>query len=205
MRRVLLLTLAGVALLLVASQLALPPLVERRVQDRLERDGGTASASLSAFPAVRLLFEDGDSFAVRGSGLRVDVTRREPVLDRLDGFDEVRVRLRDVDANPIAVDSFELSRGEGEETYRVRMVGQSSPREVAAFLGSRAGGVLGGVLGDLAGARLPGGAQRVPVTVDASVESRDGDVEVTSATGSVAGVPGGPLAELVVAAVVRQL
>ena len=87
----------------------------------------------------------------------------------------------------------------------MRMVGQSSPREVAAFLGSRAGGVLGGVLGDLAGARLPGGAQRVPVTVDASVESRDGDVEVTSATGSVAGVPGGPLAELVVAAVVRQL
>jgi hypothetical protein len=206
MPRVLLLTVAGVAVLAAACQLALPALAERQVEKRLERDGGTASASLAAFPAPRLLFGDGDSFEVRGGGLRVDVTERERVLDRLDGFDEVDVRLEDVDADPLAIESFELSRREGAATYRVRVTGETSPREVAAFLGSQAGGVLGGVLGDLAAGRLPGGGdERVPLAIDASVESHGGNAEVTSATGSVAGVPGGPLAELVVEAVVRRL
>jgi hypothetical protein len=206
MRRVLPLTLAAVVVLLVACQLALPPLAERRMQDRLERNGGAARVDLSALPAPRLLFGDGDSFEVRGSGLRVDVARRERVLERLDGFDEVDVRLTDVDASPLAVSSFELTRAEHEMGYDVRVTGETSPREVAAFLGSQAGGVLGGVLGDLAAGRLPGGGDaRVPLAIDAEVESRDGDVEVTSATGAVAGVPGGPLAELLIEAVVQQL
>ena len=39
----------------------------------------------------------------------------------------------------------------------------------------------------------------------AEVESRDGRVEVTDTSGSVAGVPAGPFAELVIELVVRRL
>jgi hypothetical protein len=46
---------------LVASQLLVPGLAERGVEDRLTEDGSTASVSLSAFPAVRLLFDDGQA------------------------------------------------------------------------------------------------------------------------------------------------
>jgi hypothetical protein len=109
-------------------------------------------------------------------------------------------------AEPLDVDEFELVRDEGEGGYRVRMTGETTPREVVAFLGSRAGGALGGVLGDLAADGLPGGGDEpVPVDIEADVVSRDGEVAVASASGSVAGVPAGPLAELVVEAVVQQL
>jgi hypothetical protein len=206
MRRAPLITLGVLVLLLAAAQVALPSLAERKVEDRVERNGGDARVSVAALPAARLLFGDGDSLEVRGSGLRVDVGRRERVLERLDGFDRVDVRLTRVEADPLEVSSFVLERAEGEDGYRVRMSAETSPRDVAGFLGSQAGGLLGGVLGDLAAGGLPGGGEeRVPLDIRADVESRDGNVAVTSSSGSVAGVPAGPLAEIVVEAVARQL
>jgi hypothetical protein len=206
MPRIALLPIAVVAALLVASQFVLPELAERRVENRLERGGGEATASLSAFPALRLLFDDGDSFEAEGRGLRVDVTRREQVLERLDGFGEVRVRLTEVVAGPLDVSTFDLRRAKGQPNYDVRISAETSPRDVAAFLGSSAGGPLGGVLGSLAAESLPGGGARpVPFDLDAQVESREGDVVVSAADGSVAGVPAGPLAELLIEAVALQL
>jgi hypothetical protein len=198
--------LATLLLLLAVCQFVLPPLTERQVSDRIEENGGTASVSVEAFPAPRLLFGDGDSLRVRGRGLEVDLADQRQVLERLDGFDSVDVRITDMRAEPLDVDEFELVRDEGEGGYRVRMTGETTPREVVAFLGSRAGGALGGVLGDLAADGLPGGGDEpVPVDIEADVVSRDGEVAVASASGSVAGVPAGPLAELVVEAVVQQL
>jgi hypothetical protein len=205
-RNAVLIILASVVVLLALCQLTLPGFAERKVKDRIEGNGGTASVSVSAFPAPRLLFRDGDSLVVRGEGTSVDLTGREKVLDRLDGFDSVDVRMTKVEAGPLDLSSVALVRGEGDSSYRVRVDGQTSPRDVAGFLGSQAGGLFGGVLGDLAAGRLPGGgAERVPLHVTADVESRDGEVDVTSADGSVAGVPAGPLAEIVVQAVARQL
>ena len=198
--------LATLLVLLAVCQFVLPPLAERRVSDRIEENAGTARVSIDAFPAPRLLFGDGDRLSVRGSGLEVDLSEQRRVLERLDGFDSVDVRITDMRADPLEVDEFELARAEGEGDYRVRMTAETTPREVAGFLGSRAGGPLGGMLGDLAAGSLPGdGDEAVPVDIEAEVVSRDGEVAVASASGSVAGVPAGPLAELVVEAVVRQL
>jgi hypothetical protein len=198
--------LATLLLLLALSQFVLPPLAERKVEDRVKENGGTAQVSISAFPAPRLLFGDGDSLRVRGSGLEVDAVERQRVLERLDGFDSVEVRLTDVRADPLDVETFELTRAEGEGDYSLRMGAETTPREVAGFLASRAGGPLGGMLGDLAAGNLPGGGDEpLPLDIEADVVSRDGEVAVASASGSVAGVPAGPLAELVVEAVARQL
>jgi hypothetical protein len=198
--------LATLLVLLAVCQFVLPPLAERRVSDRIEENAGTARVSIDAFPAPRLLFGDGDRLSVRGSGLEVDLSEQRRVLERLDGFDSVDVRITEMRADPLEVDEFELARAEGEGDYRVRMTAETTPREVAGFLGSRAGGPLGGMLGDLAAGSLPGdGDEAVPVDIEADVVSRDGEVAVASASGSVAGVPAGPLAELVVEAVVRQL
>ena len=199
-------TLAVLLVVLAAFQFVLPPLVERKVRDRVAEHGGTARVEISAFPAPRLLVGDGDSLRVRGNGIEVEVEQEQRVLERLDGFDSVDVRLDDVTADPLDVETFELTRAEGDGDYLLRMNGETSPREVAAFLGSRAGGPLGGALGDLAADNLPGGGnERLPVDIEADVLSRDGEVAVSSASGSVAGLPAGPLAEFVVEAVVRQL
>jgi hypothetical protein len=199
--------LAGLLVaLLVASQLALPVLAEHRAESRLEEGGGQAKVEVSAFPAPRLLFGDGDRFEAQGRGLSVDVGRQGGDLGRLDGFGEVRVHLTDVSAGPLAVRDFVLSRAKGAAAYDLRMRAITTPREVAGFLGSQAGGALGGLFGDLAAGSLPGGGtQRVPVAVTAQVESRDGRPLVGAADGSVAGIPAGPLAQLVVAAVVARI
>ena len=81
-----------------------------------------------------------------------------------------------------------------------------TPGELARELGTTAAGPLGGLIGDLAADLLPGGGTtEVPVRVDASLDSSDGRIEVVDANGSVAGVPAGPLAEVVLGSVLDRL
>jgi hypothetical protein len=205
MRRIAIVICGLLAVVIVASQLVLPGVAERRAEDRLERNGGTAHVSLSALPAARLLFGDGDSLTVRGSGLDLTPEQRRDALQRIDGFDRVSVKLDHLVAGPLDVSSFTLTRGEGDRDYRTHLSGTTSAADIGRFLGSEAGGPFGGLLGGLAGGSLPGGAAEVPLDLSAAIASRNGDVEVVRARGSVAGIPADPLAELVVAAVARRL
>jgi len=206
MPRVAVLILGVLAVLLVASQLALPAIAEHQAQGRLEEGGGRADVEVKSLPALRLLFGHGDRFEAAGRGLRLDVNRRGGDFDRLDGFGEVRVRLREMAAGPLDVKSFELTRSNGARDYDLRLRAITTPRELAGFVGSQAGGTLGGLFGDLAAGSLPGGGYtRVPLRLTARVESRDGRPAVDAADGSVAGLPAGPLAELVLAAVVARI
>src|ERR1700684_1113654 len=59
----------GVVLLLVIAQLLLPSLAAKRVRERLARYGTVKSASVSAFPAVELLWGKADSASVRAGAL----------------------------------------------------------------------------------------------------------------------------------------
>jgi hypothetical protein len=203
MRRIATVIAAIVVLLVVVSQLALPPLVERSARNRLTRDGGSAEVSVSALPALRLVFGHGDSLNVDGRGIVLPTEQEGDGFGRLDKFGEVHVLLRDSSAGPVTIRSFRLDRSEGSDQYEARLSGRTSPRDVAAFLGSRAGGSFGALLGELAaGAALPGGsATKVPLELHASVNG-DG---VYGAAGTVAGIPAGPLIELVLNALVRRL
>ena len=205
MRRIAVVIFGALALLIVVSQLVMPGVAERRAEDRLERHGGTAKVSVSSFPAARLLFDDGDSLTVRGSDLRLDPERERDSLDRMDGFDKVSVDLKRIDAGPMHARTFTMKRGQGDDDYRTRITGTTSAAEVGSFLGSQAGGGFGGLLGGLAGGSLPGGGEQVPVDVDAVIASNDGEVEVRSARGTVAGVQADPLVQLVAAAVAASI
>jgi hypothetical protein len=206
MPRIAVVSVGALVALLALAQLVVPPLAERAVEDRLERDGGAADVELKTFPAVRLLFGDGGSLKVRGRGLRVEPGGPQDALGRIDGFDEVDVSLHDVEAPPVELQTFELRRRAGERDYRVVLAGTTTPRDLARYLGSRAGGPLGRALGDLAAGSLPGGGGgELPVQLAGTIRSRGGEPDVRSARGSVAGVPAGPLARLVVGAVVRRL
>ena len=191
----------------VAQQLLIPPLAENEVEERIERFGGQVRVNLSAFPALRLLADDGEKIEVVGSGLELDL-EDEPVeaFEHLDGFDEVRLALRDLEAGPLLIDSFELQKGEEDETYTLELEGETSPREIAAYVGGQAGGTLGSVLGDaFADAVLPNPGATVPLSIDAVIRSEDGRAQAESASGTVSGIPAGPIAEIVADAVVRRL
>ncbi len=195
--------IAAALALLAAGQLAIPPLVEHRLEGRLTDAGGSADVSTSAFPAVRLLFGDGERISVAGSGL--DLALTDPgggTLDELDGFDHVDVALRDFHAGPFAVSSFELAR-DGSAPYRLQASSETTPAAIAGYGADRLG-VPGAPLLGLA-AQNALGDRHIPVSLDMDLESEDGRVVVVSGGGTIAGYPTGPLAELITSAIVVRL
>jgi hypothetical protein len=196
-----------VALLAVVGQLALPAYYEGRVEDRLEEKGGSADVSVGAFPAVTLLGGRGRELKATGSDLTFDLDdRREDPFGRLDGFEDVDIELTDVDAGSIRIFDFELRREGRDAEYEMRVEATATPAELARELGGAAGGPLGALVGSLATGILPGaGSAELPLDLNARVRSRDGRPDVTDAQGSVGGLPAGPLAEVVLGAVLDRL
>lgn len=196
---------AGVVVTLVAaSQLLLPILGASQIEGRLTERGGSAEVSLSAFPAVRLLWSDGDSIEISGSGLALDLNEEDPqVFDRLDGFGEVDVSLTDFSAGPFGVNTFELHR-EGGGAYELRSDSTTTPGALVDAGADAIGAPGGGVLGFLAG-QAPGGDEEIPIELDMEMESDEGRIQVTSGGGTVNGYDADALAQFITAAIVVRL
>jgi hypothetical protein len=201
--KVVLIALAVLVVLAVASQFVIPPVAENRVEDRLTSGGGSADVSVDAFPAVRLLFGDGDRIEVRGNGLDLDLERETNIFDNLDGFDEVDISLADYRAGPFQIRTFQLTRDGPEATYDLVLVGSATPADIAAYGADRLGLVGGPLLGAIA-ARLAG-KRPVPIDLDMQLRSEDGRVVVESGGGTVAGLPAGLLAQVITSAIVVRL
>ena len=199
--------LVALGVVVVVIQLALPSFLAGRVEARLVDGGGSADVDIEAFPALSLLAGRGGKFAVEGRGLRLELgDRKDDPLRRLDAFERVKVVLTDLSAGPVRAERFELTREGRGGNYALLVRATATPRELAAQLGNAGGGALGGLFGSLAGG-LMGGAALTPIPLElrASVSSRDGRPEVADATGSVAGLPAGPLAGIVLAVVLDRL
>ncbi len=203
LRRLLIVALVLLAVLGI-SQLVIPPIVEHRVEDRLTVAGGTADVSMSAFPAARLLFGDGSRITVTGSGLDLTAeSESTEVFSHLDGYDRVGVNLDHFRAGPFRLARFDLTRAAPEAPYHLMTRGQTTPSDLAAYGTSRLG-LPGGPLMSYLGDRVLGRSS-IPINLDMELESDGGRVVVTSGTGTVAGIPTGPLAELITSAVAVQL
>lgn len=196
---------AGAILVVLAVlQVVLPWVASRRAEDRLTASGGSAEVSVRSWPAVRLLLGgDGDSLRVRAREIDLDDTRAERPLRRLDGFRRVDVLIEDSAAGPLDLRSVRISRIRGG-AYRLQVDAAVAPRDLARYVGSRLG-AIGGLLGGLAGGSIPLGDEPVPLALDAMVESENGRARVVAGAGSIAGVPLGPLADLIVGAVAARI
>jgi hypothetical protein len=202
--RVVAIVAAAVLLLLLLTQLFLPALGERAIEDRLTEGGGIADASLSAVPAARLLWGSGDSIEIDASSLDLDLEDPDPqVFENLDPFGEVEILVRDSRVGPVSVDSFLLTR-DGDEPYSLETTGSGSVADLAEFLAEDADLPGSDILGGLIGATGIGGAD-VDVNLDLKLESDDGRVEVVDGGGEVAGIPTGPLGALVTQAILERL
>jgi hypothetical protein len=190
--------------LLGISQLVIPPIMEGRIQDRLTAGGGTAHVSVSSLPALTLLFGEGSRIEVTGSGL--DLTSQSKsgdVFSELDGYDNVDVSLEDFRAGPFQMKSFDLTRTGSAASYHLAATGQTSPSDLASY-GASSLGLPGGPLLSYFGSRVLGQAS-IPIALDLQLVSDGGRVVVTSGGGTIAGLPTGPLAELITSLVVVQL
>ena len=199
---------AGIVVLLIVSQLAVPPYLEHRAEKRLTSKGGHASVNIDAVPAVRLLFGDGHRIEVRGDGLRVELlasNTSNQVFDELDRFDQADVRLSRMSAGPFAVRNVTLARKHADDPYSLVVSASVTPRALSTYAGSELGGSLGGLIGRLAGDVVPFSSESIPVEVDAEIRSADGRPVLQSVDGSVAGLPAGPLASAIAAAIAGRL
>jgi hypothetical protein len=194
-------------LVLVASQLFLPRFLEHRVEDRLTADGGSASVTLRALPALRLLAHDGDRLSIDGHDLVFPVSLSDlgsRSLRDLDGFDEVEIRLERLRAKPFEVRDFVLTRPEDAANYRLRMSATTSAHALVSYGSSQLPGLLGPLVGGTAGALIQQRGQ-IPVEVDAELASDGGRPRVLGARGTVAGLQVGPLVELLAGAVLSSV
>jgi hypothetical protein len=199
------LTVAGIVVfLLVAGQILIPDIGERKVEARLTEGGGTADVTLGAVPAARLLFSDGERFEVTASDLDLDLDRDERVFDNLDGFDIVDVSIANSHTGPFELTSFELRR-DGEGPYRLTATGTTTPDELVAY-GVEGLSLPGGSIVDTALDLLGVDTNvTVPIDLDMELTSDDGRIRVVSGGGEIGGLPTGPLAELLTSAIVVQL
>ncbi len=199
-----LLVVAGIVVFaLVASQLLIPNLAERKVEERLTDGGGQAEVKLGALPAARLLFGDGERFEVSARELQLELDDDLQVFDRLDGFSTVDVTIEDFQAGPFALDSFALTRSD-LGPYRLVSGGHTT---AGALLdaGLDAFNLPDGRLADLALDVFGGSDVEVPLALDMTLASDDGRVEVLDGDATVAGLPAGPFAEIITSAIVVQL
>lgn len=190
--------------LLGIAQLVIPPIAEHRIEDRLTSAGGTADVSMSAVPAVRLLFGDGSRIAVNGHDL--DLTSESTsgdVFSNLDGYDSVAVSLDHFRAGPFDLTTFDLTRSAPDAPYHLTTRGHTTPTDLAAYAAGQAGLPGGPLLSYLGGQVL--GRDAVPIHLDMELESDAGRVTVTGGTGTIAGIPAGPLAELITSVVALKL
>jgi hypothetical protein len=156
MRRLAIVAAACAAGLLVAAQLALPPLASHRAEDRLTKEGGTAEVKVRAFPAVRLLFKEGDLLRVRARGIELPVAGPgERVLSDLDGFDDVDIRVADARTGPFDLTAVTLERRGGDAPYTTTARGTATPRELGTFFGGFLGGLAGATFVFLKGSVFP--------------------------------------------------
>ena len=205
MRR-LLYVAAGILVLLVASQLLVPPYLEHRAEKRLTEKGGHADVSIEALPAVRLLLNDGSRIKVRGDGLHVDLLKSSgKVFDELDRFEKADVRLTRMSAGPFAVRQLTLARNSSDDPYSLVISASVTARALSSYAGEQLGGSFGSFVGRLAGGVVPFSSERIPVEVDADVRSRGGRPEVENVDGSVLGISAGPLAETIASAIADRL
>jgi hypothetical protein len=202
------LSLVGVlVLLLAASQLFLPGYLEHRVEDRLTDDGGSASVTLRALPALRLLAHHGDKLSIEGHDLVLplrlsDIGGRS--LRDLDGFDEVAIHLERLRVDPLAVREFSLTRPENAADYRLHLRATTTPRALARYAAVQLPGLRVPLFGT-SGSALPDERGQFPLGLDAALSSDDGRPRVVSASGSIAGLQVGPLVELLAGAVLSRV
>jgi hypothetical protein len=204
MPRWLLVVALALLALAAASQLVIPPIAEHRIENRLTDGGGSANASLAAFPAARLLFGDGKRISISGTGLDLDLEQRTDVFDKLDGFDRVDVNLTDFHAGPFAVASFDLERPAPSAPYHLVSSSRTTPGDLAEY-GAGQLGLPGGPLLRFFTEQALGGNRPVPIHVDMELRSDGGRVVVVSGGGTVAGYPTGPLAELITSTIAVRL
>lgn len=102
-RRLLLALAAALALLLVLAQLLLPRLAADRISSRVGRYGAVNSVSVSAWPAIELLWGHADSVQVGAAHLALEPGQAATLLSEASGVARMDLRAQSVAIGKLAL------------------------------------------------------------------------------------------------------
>ena len=104
------------------TQGVIPNHAEKKVRDRLTRNGGSADVTIRAIPAIRLLFDDGDELDVDARGIEVPARElRGGSFKQLDGFDRMRFEMIRSEVGPFTADRALADQGRGGAELRLHL------------------------------------------------------------------------------------
>lgn len=168
---------AGVlGVVLVLSQLLLPRIVASRISSRVGRYGTVQSVSVSAWPALRLLWGSADSVTVEAASLSMTPSQAADLLGEDRGAGEVHASAQRLQVGPLALTDVRLT-GNGRDLSAQASVSSAAiaaalpPGVEVQLLESELGHVL---------VRVTGGLFGISATVDAVAEASEGAIVVHS-------------------------
>jgi len=163
-----------VILVLVVAQLVLPGIAAQRLRDQLARSGQVLSVSVSAFPAIKLLWHRADTVVVRLGTYRPRTGKLGGELDQAGDVGSLTASARQVDYGLVTLhDATLVKRGNrliGTATVSDAQLRSTIPILTAVTPVASAGGQL----------TLRGTASLfgLSATVDATVSAQDGKLIV---------------------------
>jgi hypothetical protein len=175
MRRLGALAVAGlVVVLLVVAQLVLPGIAAQRLRDRLSRSGRVLEVTVSAFPAIELLWHDADSVVVRMASYRASPAKLPSTLDQAGDVGTLRASAQTFQDGLLTLHDASLAK-DGNQLSGSAVVAEADLRAAAPFLTSVT--PVASADGRLT---LQGTASLfgISATVDATVSAQDGKLVV---------------------------
>ncbi len=160
----------AIVLLLVAAQLALPRIAASVISSRVGRYGSVQSVKVSAWPAIKLLWEHADSVEVRARSLRLSPAQSASLLWEARNTGRVEFSAARVQLGPLALSGAHVSkRGgalRGEAHISTPAVSAALPPGISVALVSSGGGRVT--------VRAGGGLFGVGASVEAVASAQDG-------------------------------
>jgi hypothetical protein len=92
------------------GQLVLPSLAEHIVRQRLAKDGKVLSVSISAFPAIELLFGDADTVNVKMASYRASESQVAKNIGQSSGVTNVNLTANTVSSGGLTIDSVTMTK-----------------------------------------------------------------------------------------------
>lgn len=136
MRRLIAIAVAAIVLLaLVLAQLLLPGIAADQLRDRLSAHGKVESVSVSAFPAIELLWHDADKVVVRMASYRSGTAKLSSLLDDATGVGTLDASANILTAGLLTVHDATLSK-RGDQLTATASVSESDLRGAIPFLQS---------------------------------------------------------------------
>jgi hypothetical protein len=156
--------------LLGLGQLLLPPIAADRIESRLRRYGRVESVSVSAWPALKLLWGDADAVKVRASRLALTPAQTASLLWEARGASRLDMTASSVREGSLALSGVSL-RKRGRQ---LSGTAATSEADVAAALPPGLSLTLVGSEAGTVRVRASGGLFGLGATVEAVAAARDG-------------------------------